>query len=1081
MSKLASILLIFTLLVTYGMAQTPGTKVDETTADWMHYYDNLNQFIYVNPADKKVHITYNWSQEDPDSAEAIFARYQNVTDGIKTDIRARAGNGNIAMGADGALLISVTDPVIAWGYYGWWGKGCFLYKETAPGSAKFDSLNFFSTDLGHGNPAELLSSRFVVDEAGVIHWIAYGGWGSGWTYLNSDDGGISFNEPVFFGRQNPAGYQSMKFAVYFDPFGGRVAAGPGGLVALVAQDQGRDVFVAESFDYGQTWPDNTPDVGDSTLTYDVTGFGPLLAPDSVNARPNQFNDAIYDKDGNLHVVFEATFWFDTSQVYHSRNPYPGYLNGDGVNGDTVLYYGGVYRERLMHWSPNSGLEVAAYSIAPTTQPTLGWEYRNLTCRSRGTNIHAPTLSYDADNDMLYVGWTQGSDAWADWVDDRYLGYTDLYVAGYNLNTGVWTPPVNMTSTPNFDERNLVFNKQVIDGKIYMFYTGDEKPGINVWYWPGEKAGVYVYEFPVSKLSTGETPGQLVDETTADWMHYYDNLNQFIYVDPSNKKVHITYNWSKEDPDSAEAVFARYQNVTDGIKTDIRARAGNGNIAMGADGALLVSVTDPIIAWGYYGWWGKGCFLYKETAPGSAKFDSLNFFSSDLGHGNPAELLSSRFVVDEAGVIHWIAYGGWGSGWTYLNSDDGGISFNEPVFFGRQNPAGYQSMRFSVYFDPFGGRVAAGPGGLVALVAQDQGRDVFVAESFDYGQTWPDNTPGVGDSTLTYDITGFGELLAPDSVNARPNQFNDAIYDKDGNLHVVFEATFWLDTAEVYHSRNPYPGEGANDLLYFGGKMAERLVHWSASTGLQVAAYSLAAKAGPLGWEYRNLTCRSRGTNIHAPTLAYDAENNMLYIGWTQGTEMWGETNEDGLFLGYTDLMAVAYDITNNKFSNPIDFTKTANFDERNLVFNKQVVDGKIYMFYTGDSKPGINVWYWPGEKAGVYVYEMPTSVFDFSTAIDNGNNPVVTKFDLAQNYPNPFNPTTTIEYSLPKTSHVTLTVYNMLGQKVKTLLNGVMEKGSHQVVWNATNEAGAKVSSGIYFYRLEGDFGVKVKKMVLVK
>ena len=139
------------------------------------------------------------------------------------------------------------------------------------------------------------------------------------------------------------------------------------------------------------------------------------------------------------------------------------------------------------------------------------------------------------------------------------------------------------------------------------------------------------------------------------------------------------------------------------------------------------------------------------------------------------------------------------------------------------------------------------------------------------------------------------------------------------------------------------------------------------------------------------------------------------------------------------------------------------------------------MFFTGDEKPGINVWWWPGEKAGVYVHELPTSVFDFSTAIGKENQAVVTKFDLAQNYPNPFNPTTTIEYALPKASHVTLTIYNMLGQKVKTLVNGMMQPGKHQVVWNATNEAGAKVSSGIYFYRLEGDFGVKVRKMILVK
>ena len=91
------------------------------------------------------------------------------------------------------------------------------------------------------------------------------------------------------------------------------------------------------------------------------------------------------------------------------------------------------------------------------------------------------------------------------------------------------------------------------------------------------------------------------------------------------------------------------------------------------------------------------------------------------------------------------------------------------------------------------------------------------------------------------------------------------------------------------------------------------------------------------------------------------------------------------------------------------------------------------------------------------------------------------KFELSQNYPNPFNPTTTIPFSLPKSEHVTLDIYNINGQKVKTLVNEVMSAGSHSVEWNSTSESGARVSSGVYFYKLVAGDQTATKKMSLVK
>lgn len=90
-------------------------------------------------------------------------------------------------------------------------------------------------------------------------------------------------------------------------------------------------------------------------------------------------------------------------------------------------------------------------------------------------------------------------------------------------------------------------------------------------------------------------------------------------------------------------------------------------------------------------------------------------------------------------------------------------------------------------------------------------------------------------------------------------------------------------------------------------------------------------------------------------------------------------------------------------------------------------------------------------------------------------------YAVHQNYPNPFNPTTEIKFRIPQTSEVSLVIYNVLGQKVRTLVNERMKPGSYQVVWDGRNDAGHQLGSGIYIYRFRaGDFS-KVMKMILMK
>lgn len=92
-----------------------------------------------------------------------------------------------------------------------------------------------------------------------------------------------------------------------------------------------------------------------------------------------------------------------------------------------------------------------------------------------------------------------------------------------------------------------------------------------------------------------------------------------------------------------------------------------------------------------------------------------------------------------------------------------------------------------------------------------------------------------------------------------------------------------------------------------------------------------------------------------------------------------------------------------------------------------------------------------------------------------------TVFNLQQNYPNPFNPSTTIRFDLATRSRVTLKVYNLLGQEVRTLLSAPMEAGSHQVVWDGHDNLGQAVASGVYIYRMAAGGQVQTRRMVLMK
>lgn len=147
-------------------------------------------------------------------------------------------------------------------------------------------------------------------------------------------------------------------------------------------------------------------------------------------------------------------------------------------------------------------------------------------------------------------------------------------------------------------------------------------------------------------------------------------------------------------------------------------------------------------------------------------------------------------------------------------------------------------------------------------------------------------------------------------------------------------------------------------------------------------------------------------------------------------------------------------------------------------------------YYVGASHGCEGMWYnnqTSMETADLVSVIMPgeTPNIDFYLSTEVENQEEIThrpsEFELHQNYPNPFNPQTKIEYKLSKRGHVGLRIYNILGSKVRTLLDKDQPVGSYSVSWDGRNDAGQSVTSGVYLYRLEVDGLSQARRMLLLK
>jgi len=198
------------------------------------------------------------------------------------------------------------------------------------------------------------------------------------------------------------------------------------------------------------------------------------------------------------------------------------------------------------------------------------------------------------------------------------------------------------------------------------------------------------------------------------------------------------------------------------------------------------------------------------------------------------------------------------------------------------------------------------------------------------------------------------------------------------------------------------------------------------------------------------------TPITMVSFSAEGTDSNIAVRWTTASQIdnyrfviYRTTNPDGEFTPIADVRSEGQGVGNT-----------------NYVYNDvNVTPGTTYYYQISD--------------VSIYGYETVHPVIASATI---GNSmAVAADFAVMQNFPNPFNPETTIRFSLPTTSQAQLAVYDMSGRLVRNLVNGQLTAGSHEVTWNATDNAGNTLPSGMYIYRLVAGEHTAAGKMLFVK
>lgn len=445
---------------------------------------------------------------------------------------------------------------------------------------------------------------------------------------------------------------------------------------------------------------------------------------------------------------------------------------------------------------------------------------------------------------------------------------------------------------------------------------------------------------------------------------------------------------------------------------------------------------------------------------SGELVTLSFPVTNNGHANSSEMQFSLILNNNLNYIITPIQ----SSFTSVPVDET-VQAMYDIAFSSQIPAGTQA-EFTLI----------GISGAYA-VSQDYGFNISVMlEDFESGllNTFPWTFTG-GDWTADNIVSHSGSYSAKSAIIGNNGHTQMLI---NMQIPVTGNITFWkrVSSEATYDYLKFY----INDVLQN---------QWSGNIDWSMESFEVEPGMNNFKWEYMKDNISSGGSDC-----AWIDDIEFPTIGGTSGTPAIAISADSFNFGEHIngEFTAIPFTITNSgdavmigtisgnelfrvKLSTATEYTQSINY----IIPGGASLDYEVMMF---PLRPGsVNSVLVITSDDSLHLFtNIPINATVLPTANEDNNNPVLVTA-LKGNYPNPFNPETSISFSLKADSKVTLEIYNLLGQKVRTLANGALKKGNHNLKWNGKDDNDRSVSSGIYFYRMTADNYSSTQKMILMK